>query len=851
MLKAAWKSLVARKFRLLLSTFSIVLGIAFVAGSLIFTNLLSQSFDSLFSGTVADINVQGESAGLDFSQPGRPVQGAISADLVAEVAALDGVERAAGTITSMGVYPLDRDGNVLGFGGAPGIASNFHDLPAAGGIGGITIQAGTAPQADGEVAVDPSTLTRGDYAVGDQIDVATPLDGIATYTISGSATYGSGATAGASYLFFTDSEARRIMLQGAEAYTGIWVTTTPDVDIDAITDDVAALLPDGFVASPGSELADQIQEQLDVGLGFVNIFLLVFALIALVVAALLILNTFSILVAQRSRELAVLRALGATRPQVRNSVLFEALVVGFFGSTLGILAGWGLAFGISAGMSAAGVEIGDATPVLTWQAIVASYALGLVTTAIAAWWPARRASRSRPVEAMSEAATSGPEELLGLPTMIGFSLLQVGIAGIVAGLWLDVSRPVWWVGIGCIAVLVGMVLAAAVIGRPVVWLFGWVYKVLFGEVGRMAELNSTRQPRRTAATAATLMIGLSLVSAVTILASSTTTSLREGLTEDQRGHFRISPVNFRPFDATVAERVAEVDGVEHVWTFARTGASVEGTPVAVIGTSPEGLTEGTALEVLAGTLNPDDNSALLDYDLSRELDLPMGRTFDVPNLSGGTTTLLVAGIYQSDESLLAGDIIVNLATYPELGDATLLDEIKVAISDDADPAQVRDGLQAAASELPTVVVTDNEEYADSLVSQFDQAFAIIYALLALAVVTSVLGIVNTLGLSVIERTREIGLLRAVGLTRPQLRLMVVLESVIVAVLGSVLGVLLGVGFGVVLVRMLSDAGINVLAIPWGQLGLFVLGAAVVGMFAALTPARRAARLDVLSAIATD
>lgn len=852
MLRAAWKSVVGRKLRLLLSAFSIVLGIAFVAGSLIFTNLLSASFDGIFKGTIADVNVQAESSSRDFSEPGRPIQGTLPPDLVADVGEVDGVEDATGTITSMAVYPLDKDGRILAFGGAPGIAGNFHTSPAAGGIEGIALSDGRAPEADDEVTVDPGTLSRGGYAIGDEIEIATPLDGIQSYTITGSATYGAGATGGASYLFFTDDEAQRILLEGQDAYTSIWITVTPDADVEAVTDAVDELLPEGFEAVSGEVLAEELEETLDVGLAFVNTFLLVFAAIALIVATLLILNTFSILVAQRSRELALLRALGATRPQVRNSVLFEAVIVGTVGATLGILAGWGLAFGIAAVMNATGLDIGTSAPELTWQAVVVSYVLGIVITLVAAWLPARRASSTRPVEAMTQAASGGPQELLGTGVMIGLALIQLGAAGIVCGLWFNVPGPSWWVGIGCAAVLIGMVMAAAVVGMPVVWLFGRLYRAVFGEVGKMAELNARRQPRRTAATAATLMIGLSLVTAVAILASSTTTSLREGLTEDQRGDFLISPVNFRPFDAAVAERAADVDGVEAVWTFARSGTSIDGTPVAIVGTSPEGVTDGTALDVLAGHLNPEDNSVLLDHDLSQELDLPMGRTFELPTTSGGTIELLVTGIFDAESvSTPLGDLIVNLTTYPELGDATVVDQVIVEASDGADPQTVREGLLDATSELPTVTVTDNDEFADSLVSQFDQAFAVLYALLALAIVISVLGIVNTLGLSVFERTREIGLLRAVGMTRPQMRRLVTLESVIVAVLGSVLGVVLGLVFGSVLVEILRDSGITHLVIPGVQLAVFVVVAALFGVIAAFTPARRAARLNILDAIAMD
>lgn len=852
MFKAAWKSLLGRKLRLLMSAFSIVLGIAFVAGSLIFTNLLGNSFDQIFSGSIADVNVAAASSDEESSgttESGTPA--VVDADLVQRIEEVDGVAQATGTISSFAVHALDSEGKVIAFAGAPGIGQNFFTTPAAGGEPGMTIVDGRAPEADDELAIDPTTLARGGYAVGDELDVATPFDGVRSYTIAGTATFGGGGSAGASYLFFTTTEAQELFIDGADVFTGVWVATQPEADVEAVNAAVAELLPEGLQATTGEEMAAELEEQLGVGLAFVNTFLLVFAAIALLVASLLILNTFSILVSQRSRELALLRALGARRNQVRNSVLFEAAVIGLVGATLGILAGWLLTWGIAVGMGAAGIDLGSGPPELTGTAVVASYVVALVITLVAAWLPARKASSTRPVEAMTAAASSGPETMTA-SVMVGLGTVQLGAAAIVCGVWLAVPQPLAWVGVGCALVLVGLVLSGAVVGRPVIWLFGRLYRALFGEVGKMAELNSLRQPRRTAATAATLMIGLALVTTVAILASSTTSSLRDGLTEQQRGDFLVTPVNFMPFDAAVADDAEAVDGVAAVWTFARTGVQLDGERVLALGTSPEGLTDGTATEVLAGQLNADDNSVLLSHEASQTFDLPMGKTFELPTITGGTVELLVTGIYDGDTTgSLFSHLIVNRDTYAELGDARVLDQLKVAIDDGADPEAVRQGLEEVTAELPTVVVTDNEEYADTLLGQFDQAIGIIYALLALAIVISVLGIVNTLGLSIHERTREIGLLRAVGMTRPQLRRLVTLESVIVAVLGSALGVLLGLVFGAVLVELLKDSGITTLVVPWGQLAVFLVLAALFGIVAAVGPARRATRMNVLAAIAEE
>lgn len=575
MLKATWKSLLARKYRLILSALSVVLGIAFVAGSLMFTNLLSRSFDEIVSSTVGDVNVVHSDTGFTDFTTAVPDAGPLltPADLAA-IEEIDGIARSQGLVTSAQMYLVDPDGRLVAISGAPGIGSNWHDMPAAGGLEGPRIVEGRAP-GEGEVVVDPGTVERAGYAIGDEVQVSTPLQGMETMTLVGTATYGAGSTAGASYLFFTLDDAQRLMLDGRDRYQGVWIQTAPGADVDAVAADVDAVLPEGFQASTGQEMAEEFEDLLAVGVGFVNNFLLIFAAIALLIATLLILNTFSILVAQRAREMALLRALGATRRQVRRSVLLEAVVVGALGATLGILLGYGLVWGLLALMNALGVGLGDAVPQLTLPAVVASYAVGILVTVIAALVPAVRASRTRPVEALTEAAAPKKDAGGGSMTITGVVLIEVSVALIVCGVWLDVPQPLAWVGSGSALLLVGMVLAAPLVGAPIIHALGWVVRRLFGEIGRIAVLNSRRQPRRTAATAATLMIGLALVTTVAVLAASVTTSLREQLTADQRGDFVVTPVNFQPFDARVADAAEQVDGVDWVASFVTGSASAD------------------------------------------------------------------------------------------------------------------------------------------------------------------------------------------------------------------------------------------------------------------------------------
>lgn len=845
MLFAAWKSLLGRKLRLVLSALSIVLGVAFVAASLMFTNLLSSAFDQIIEGAFGDVNVTADSDSLE--ELGGTTDNTLDTELMAEIVDVSGVSEATGLVTSSSFFPLDADGNLLSFGGAPGIASNWHTTAAMDGKEGVRLLSGEAPDADDEVVLDPTTVERSGLAVGDEIEVATN-SGTETYTIVGEATYGGGATAGASYLFFTLPEMQRLIFDGQEVFNGAWIETKPDADDQQITDDINDLLPEGLIAETGDSLTEEFEEQLALGLSFVNTFLLVFAAIALIVASLLILNTFSILVVQRSKELALFRAMGATRAQVRNSVLFEALVVGAIGATLGLALGYGLAWLILVGIAQSGVDLGNAVPGLSLLSILACYVLAIVVTCLAAWWPARSASKTRPVEAMAQAANPSQRKQSNA-AYIGIALLQLGIAGVVCAVFFDVPQPLIWAGFGFAAMLIGCVMAAAWIGSPLIWLLGKLYRALFGEVGRLAELNAKRQPRRTAATAATLMIGLALVSTVAIIASSTIASVRDSVLSNQRGDFLVSPVTFQPFSAEVADQAEEVESVEEVWRYSSTGGAIGDTEVAIMGTTSAGVTEGSTLEVYGGRLNDEGNSVLMSQSLADELNYAMGENFDLVTVTGETVPLLITGIYNEESG--GYDLIVNEETFTEIGDPSLVNRLIIKVSDDADLTQVHDELNEIVRDYPTVAVTDYEEYAETQVEQFQAIFGVLYGLLALAVIISLLGILNTLGLSVLERTREIGLLRAVGMTRRQVRRVVRLESVLVTLLGALLGVGLGLIFGIVLVRLLADSGIEQLAVPGGLLFAFVAVAAIFGVLAAIGPARRASRLNVLTAITVE
>jgi putative ABC transport system permease protein len=464
--------------------------------------------------------------------------------------------------------------------------------------------------------------------------------------------------------------------------------------------------------------------------------------------------------------------------------------------------------------------------------------------------PARRASATRPVEALAS-VDKGPERQ-GATQYVGIALMELGAAAVVCAVLLPIDAPFVWLGAGAVLLLVGLVLATAAIGRPLVWACGRVFRRLFGEVGRLAEVNSVRQPRRTAATAATLMIGVALVTTVAIVAASTTASVERRLTAEQRGDLVIAPIAYEPFDARVATAVEGIDGVAAAYPFFRGPARIGADDVEVGGASAEAIERASSLRVVAGSLHADGDAepALVSSDFAHANGLGLGRVLE---LTGpvGATRVLITGVHDGGATPSLGDVVVTPESFAKVTDASRIHGLTVFLDEGTDREAVRARLRDVVAGIPTVAVSDVEEFAQARVAQFDQLFGAIYALLALAIVISVLGIVNTLGLSVMERAREVGLLRAVGLTRPQLRRMVTLEAVIVALLGAALGVLLGVALGWSLASLLRDSGVDLVRIPWTLLGLFVVGAALAGILAAVGPARRAAKASVIESIAVD
>lgn len=849
MLKASWKSLLGHKVRMLMSAFAIVLGVAFVSGSLLFTEMMSASITGLMKGTIADVNVDTKGTYDSDATTAMDVnESPVTRDLMDEVAEVDGVSAVHGLNYATTLYPLNDSGKLVGSAQAPTITVNYFDAPAAEGQTGITVEEGHIP-GDGEVMLDPTALERSGFDIGDYIPVLDITTGDATpMKIVGTATWASGSTFGATYMFISDEQSQAFLSDGEDTYQSMWVVTDATADPEQVASDINEILPENLQALSSDKVSELNQEVLAEGLSFINTFLLVFAAIALVVATFLIVNTFSIIVAQRGRELALLRAMGASRVQVRGSVLFEATIVGLLGATLGIGLGWVLAMSINVLMAYFGMDLGGTIPSISPTVLGVAYGVGLIVTLVAAFVPAARASRVPPIAAMTGDYQTGKS---GLGKRAILSAITIGIGAVLMagglGGWLPEALRM--VGIGALLVLLGVASASPLLGWPVTWTLGRLYRVLFGSVGQLAELNASRNPRRTAATASALMIGLALVVTMSILGQSTKVSV-SGLVETTfRGDLTVSSL-VGTIAPKIGDDIEEVEGVDKLYRTRSTSATIDDENTSVFAMEAGSFDKTVEITMDSGSMTDVPGEAVVEKTWAEKNGYSVGSEIDSV-MSGHDVPLTVTGIYTVPDGVRMGELMINFATWDEAEIPVVDNNYTLYLESGADLQEVWDRIDDATADQPLITVNDVESTTAQATANIDQILAIIYALLALAVVIAVLGIVNTLALSVIERTREIGLLRAIGLTRGQLRGMVTLESVVVALLGAFLGVGLGLVFGVSLQRLLGDQGLDQLAIPWGLLATFLVVSILVGILAAVWPARRASKMDVLQAIATE
>jgi len=833
-LRATLRSLLARKLRLLLSGMAVVLGISFVSGAFVLTDTLGRVFDDLFVSVGAKTDVEVRGASL-FEGDGGTTRAPVPGTVLEAVRQVDGVAAATGDVFGYAQL-VGKDGKAYSTNGPPTFGQNFDDDPR---VSPYTLRRGEAPATADEVAIDVRTAEQTGYAVGDEVPVLLPT-GQGTFTVSG--VFGFGETdnlGGASIAAFEQSTAESLFSADGDLVS-VRAAAEPGVDPAELRERIAAVLPSDVEALTGTESAAEQADEVKGFFGFFQTFLLVFAGIALFVGAFLIFNTFSILVAQRSRELALLRALGASRGQVTTSVLVEAVLVGLLASVIGLGLGVAVAKGLQALINSFGGALPSGSLVIAPRTVVVSVVTGVVVTLLAALLPARRAARVPPVAAMRD--TAAPERSHRLTTVLGVVLVVAGGATLAVGLEGEIAL----VGAGALACFLGVAALSPLLSKPVSRILG---APLARQVpGRLGRLNAMRNPRRTATTAAALMIGLALVTAVGVLGASAKASV-EKIVEDAVGaEVVVQATGFQGFPATVADQLAEAPGVASADRIRQDQARVGDLTTFVTAIAPEAIGRGVLLSTVDGDLSElSPGRVLLSESAAQDQALSVGDPLELQLAEGGPTTATVVGIYEDNE--LVGPVLLDLESAEAFATQT---DVAVLIGGDpgADSADLVAAAEAATADYPTAEVLDRSAFIADTADDIDVVLSIITVLLALSVLIAVLGIVNTLALAVLERTRELGLLRAVGLSRRQTRRMVMVEAVIVAVFGALLGIAVGSVFGVALQRALADEGISELRFPVSRLVVFLLVAALAGVLAALLPARRAARLDVLKAIAT-
>ncbi|MER5701983.1 FtsX-like permease family protein [Micromonospora sp. NPDC002296] len=852
MFRATLKSLLARKVRLILSGLAVVLGVMFVSGAFVLTDTLGRSFDAVFADAYAgiDVNVAAKPKIAVGEAEGEQVSPAFPADVVGRVRAVPGVAEATGVVSADGARLIGSNGKVVTSFGPPQLGQNWigeSDL--------VKLREGRAPQADDEIVVNAALATAAKVKVGDRVGALTAFESKRRdFTLVGVFGYSGGrdSVGGANEIAFTTPAAQRLMLGKPDTFNSVTVQAAGGVTPEALRDDLTRALGTGYEVKTGEQLSADAAASLKEGLSFFNKVLLGFAAVALLVGTFLILNTFSIIVAQRTRELALMRAIGASGRQIIGSVVLEALAVGLIASVLGLGAGIGvgalLAWAFSTfagGLTLAGLGVPPA-------AVISAFAVGMLITVVAALLPALRAARIPPIAAMQDVAT--PDRPLtkitvsgAVVTAVGGTLLAVGLTGNAGGTTLPVILA------GVLFTFIGVALLTPLLSRPVVYLLGGLFA--WSVPGRLGRLNSGRNPRRTAITAAALMVGIALVTGVTVILDSAKSSIAGAAESTVDAQLVIAGAQTGPrpptFDPAVVDRAAAVPGVHAVVGVYNDNAVVDGDRTYVVALTDLAamgqIYHTTAQAGTIATLRPDQ--VALSVSGAKELGKSVGDRLTAQFVRGeGPHAYTVTAVLPDDRAI--GSIMLPKEAGAEFTSPQPFTAL-VQLTPGTAVSQVQPQLEALVADSPEVSVADRASFIEQQTSGFDTLLTMIQILLALAIVIAVLGIINTLALSVLERTRELGLLRAIGLRRAQTMRMITVEAVVISVFGALLGVVVGTGLGAAVVRALQDEGITDLVLPWSQIGIFLGLAALIGVVAAALPAIRAARINILGAIAHD
>jgi putative ABC transport system permease protein len=845
-LRLTLRNLAANKARFLMTTFAVVLGVGFVVASFVLSDGLRSTFDDLSDEVTAgtDLVVR------PTSEFGEPLP--LSEDLVAEVRAVDGVANAIGFVESDDnqIQPIKDDGDTIDTVGPPQLVFAWTDDTE---LGSFTVVDGAAPDAPGEFTMDHTAADKHDFVIGNRYDFVTPDGHWEDVELVGTTSFGEdNATVGATLMHVTLEDAQMLFGEAGKV-DQIPVRLADGADADAVTAALAGILGDtqAEIVDQATVSAEQSAE-FNEGITIIGNVLLGFAIVSLFVSIFIIYNTFAIVLGQRVREMGLLRAIGADPAQLRRSVLAEAIIVGVVASLVGLAAGVVIAGLLAAVFGAIGADLPDYPTILAARTIIVAMVLGIGVTVVSSIAPARAAAAVSPIEALRDGAVvtteNGRQRLVrgGLTLVAGLALGWFGLFGP------DLSTMALVLSLGAAAVLVflGLTLASPAVARPLTSVLGWPLAKLMGPAGGLARGNASRNPRRTATTAAALMIGLSLVTMGYVVGESVKSSLGRLIEESVSADYVIVPTDdgagISPAladEMTATGAFASVTGMRY--DDARLGGEVREVTALDMGTI-DGLFD---IDLVDGAIPTSDTTDVIVVhdDLAVDLGVTVGDTVPIEFVSGHTTDLTVAGIYA--EATIFEDPLVPDQVFDDAGANEMDEWIAASLPDGVTEADVAATIAEIEAAFPQIAIDTRAEFQASFENAIDSALLVVNALLALAIVIALIGIANTLALSVHERTRELGLLRAVGMTRRQTRRMVRWEAVVVALFGAVLGVGAGTLFGWGAVRAMPADGFGgSLTIPVGQILVVVVLAAVATLVAAWLPARRAGKLNVLDAI---
>ncbi|MGW5849997.1 ABC transporter permease [Streptomyces sp. NPDC055254] len=860
-MKTSRRNFVAHKGRMALSAVAVLLSVAFVCGTLVFTDTMNTTFDKLFAVTSSDVTVSPKASEEGGGTPASGKPGVLDGSVVERIRTAEGVEGAEGAVMSMSVTVVNaKNENMGSTSGAPTIAGNWN----ANELRSMKITAGHAPRGPTDVMVDADTAAKHRLELGDELrtitvagDIRSTVTGIATFTVT---------NPGAAVVYFDTPTAQHQLIGAPGSFTHVNVTARDGVSDEQLKQNVASALAAAPGAEPyklqtAKEAADANRQDVGSFLDVMKYVMLGFAGIAFLVGIFLIFNTFSMLVAQRTREIGLMRAIGADSGQVLKSVVVEAFLLGVVGSVLGVGAGVGLAVGLMELMGQMGMHLSTDDLTVAWTTPVVGLVLGILVTVVAAFVPARRAGKVSPMAALRESGTPGDKKAGAVRAVLGLVLTGIGAAGLFLAAAAEKAGPgSLWLGLGVVFTLIGFIVIGPLLAAGVVRVLSGVVLRPFGSVGRLAERNALRNPRRTGATAAALMIGLALVACLSVVGSSMVASATDELDRSVGADFIINSETGQPVMPQAEQALRATAGLDHVTAYREVEAEV---------TAPDGSKEKVGLGATDPTYAKDirrkmtagehaaaygKDSMSVGSQYATAHGIGLGDKLTVAFTGGSTVELKVAAI-TSDEGNLDKTmkyVSTDIARANVPADKLPLPFMLLASAQDGQSdAAAYKAVKAALADQPQYQVRNQTDYKQSLKDQVGQLLNMVYGLLALAIVVAVLGVVNTLALSVVERTREIGLMRAIGLSRRQLRRMIRLESVVIALFGALLGLGLGMGWGATAQQLLALEGLNVLEIPWATiLGVFACSA-LVGLFAALVPAFRAGRMNVLNAIASE